>query len=62
MIIQLISKIFGTANNRKIKKLQLIVDKINKLEPSIQALNDAQLTQKTIEFRARLAKGETLDV
>jgi preprotein translocase subunit SecA len=61
MIIQLISKIFGTANNRKIKKLQLIVDKINKLEPSIQALNDAQLTQKTIEFRARLAKGETLD-
>ena len=61
MIIQLISKIFGTANNRKIKKLQLIVDKINKLEPSIQALNDGQLTQKTIEFRARLAKGETLD-
>ena len=61
MIIQLISKIFGTANNRKLKKLQLIVDKINKLEPSIQALNDGQLTQKTIEFRARLAKGETLD-
>lgn len=61
MIVQLISKIFGTANSRKIQQLQPIVNQINKLEPSMQALSDAQLSEKTNEFRKRLAEGETLD-
>jgi preprotein translocase subunit SecA len=61
MILQLISKVFGTANNRKIQKLKPIVKKINSLEPQMAALSDQQLSEKTTEFKARLGKGETLD-
>ena len=54
-------KIFGTANDRKVKKVQPLVAKINALEPDFIALNDDGIKAKTEEFKARLAKGESLD-
>jgi preprotein translocase subunit SecA len=57
-----LTKIFGSKNQREIKKLNKIVKKINDLEPELQGLTDAQLQAKTGEFRERLAKGETLDM
>ncbi|TYO88246.1 preprotein translocase subunit SecA [Oceanicella actignis] len=54
-------KIFGTANDRKVKSMMKTVQRINALEPEIEALSDEALRGKTDEFKARLAKGETLD-
>ncbi|NPV27809.1 MAG: preprotein translocase subunit SecA [Firmicutes bacterium] len=48
-------------NAREIKKLSRIVDNINSLEPAMQKLSDADLAAKTVEFKQRLANGETLD-
>jgi preprotein translocase subunit SecA len=61
MLQVIAKKIFGTQNERELKSIRPIVDKINKLEPSIKTLNDAQLAGKTTEFKERLSKGETLD-
>ena len=57
----LLTKIFGTRSEREIKKIQPTVDKILALETEYKALSEAQLKAKTAEFKARLAKGETLD-
>jgi preprotein translocase subunit SecA len=57
----IVKKIFGTQNDRELKSIYPIVDKINQWESSIKPLSDAQLQAKTPEFKARLAKGETLD-
>ncbi|OFZ21311.1 MAG: preprotein translocase subunit SecA [Bdellovibrionales bacterium GWB1_55_8] len=54
-------KIFGTQNERELKSIRPIVDRINQLESSIKPLSDEQLRGKTAEFKERLAKGETLD-
>ncbi|HKY62555.1 MAG TPA: preprotein translocase subunit SecA, partial [bacterium] len=54
-------KVFGTKNEREIKKLKPWVEKINSLEPQIQALSDEEIKAQTRKFRERLAKGETLD-
>jgi preprotein translocase subunit SecA len=54
-------RFFGSSNDRKVKSMQARVLKINALEPQIQALSDADLRAKTVEFRDRLAKGATLD-
>ncbi len=54
-------KIFGTANDRYLKKIRPMVDYINSLEPDIQKLTDEQLAAKTVEFRQRLNDGESLD-
>lgn len=54
-------KIFGTANDRKIKATRPLVDKINALEPEIEALDDAGLITKTDELRQRVNAGESLD-
>lgn len=61
MISRIIAKIVGTNNERQIKRMQPIVEKINSLEPSIQALSDEQLAQKTIDFKAQFAQGKSLD-
>ena len=53
--------IFGTSNERSLKAYQQLVPKINVHEPAIAALDDAALAAKTVEFRQRLAGGETLD-
>ena len=57
----LINKIFGTRSQREVKALTPIVDKIEALSDEYKALSDQQLRAKTDEFKARLAKGETLD-
>jgi len=54
-------RIFGTANDRIIKRLHREVEKINALEPQVERLTDAELRARTEEFRKRLAAGETLD-
>ena len=55
-------KVFGTPNDRKVKATRPIVAKINALEPEFAALSDAQIKEKTAEFKARVAEGESLDV
>lgn len=61
MITQILAKIFGTKNERELKRIYPIVSRINELEASISQLADEQLTSKTIEFRERLSRGETLE-
>jgi preprotein translocase subunit SecA len=61
MFASLLSKIMGTANERELKRLWPIVHQINTLEPEFQKLSDEQLGEKTNEFRARLAQGQTLE-
>jgi preprotein translocase subunit SecA len=60
MIRHLLVKMFGSKNERNLKKLRPQVDKINALEPEFEQLSDAQLQNKTAEFRQRLTKGEEL--
>jgi len=54
-------KVFGTANDRKVKSVRPLVDKINALEPEFQALTDEGIIQKTREFQTRVQGGENLD-
>ncbi|SMC19715.1 protein translocase subunit secA [Desulfacinum hydrothermale DSM 13146] len=61
MIGGLLKKIFGTQNERNLKRIAPLVDEINRLEPSIRALSDADLKAKTGQFRQRLDQGEPLD-
>ena len=60
-MLGLVKKIFGSANDRLIKKLEPTVEQINRLEPELARLSDAALRARTGEFRERLEKGETLD-
>lgn len=61
MLTDIARKIFGTANNRFIKKQYKIVDQINAIESNFTNLSDEELKNKTLEFRSRLKDGETLD-
>ena len=61
MFDELLTKIFGSRNDRLIKQYRRQVDAINKLEPAMEALSDAELQAKTQEFRDRIAKGATTD-
>jgi len=61
MISGLLKKIFGSRNDRLIKQYTAAVRQINALEASISALSDEALRDKTAEFKARVAQGETLD-
>ena len=61
MIGSLARKIFGSANDRYIKKQYKVVERINALEPEISALTDDQLRAKTDEFKNRIKQGEALD-
>lgn len=61
MVLGLFKKIFGTRNERELKRIQSYVDAINQLETSIQRLTDDQLKAKTPEFKERLSRGEALD-
>jgi preprotein translocase subunit SecA len=61
MLGALARTLFGTANDRIVKGFDKPVAKINALEPEMVKLSDEQLRGKTVEFRERLAKGETLD-
>jgi len=61
MISSLVKKIFGSKNERELKKLWPLVTTINALEPSVSKLSDEQLRDKTFEFKERHANGESLD-
>ena len=61
MVLGFFKKVFGTRNDREVKRIQVIVDQINQLEASIGKLSDDQLLAKTCEFKARLKEGATLD-
>ena len=54
-------KVFGTANDRKVKSARPLVAKINALEPEFQALTDEGIIAKTREFQERAKGGESLD-
>src|SRR5262245_2553268 len=61
MIDAVLAKVFGTKNDREIKKLRPTIAAINALEPEFQKLSDEELAAKTVAFRERLAQGATLD-
>ena len=61
MVNSLLRKVFGTRNDRILKRLQKNVNKINLLEPDLEKLSDDQLRARTDEFRKRYQDGETLD-
>jgi preprotein translocase subunit SecA len=61
MLDATLAKIFGTRNEREVKRLRPIVAAINDLEPGLQQLSDNDLAQKTVEFKQRIANGEPLD-
>ncbi len=56
MINRLLAKVIGTRNERELKRLRPLVDRINGLEPEIERLTDAELSARTVEFRARIAE------
>jgi preprotein translocase subunit SecA len=61
MLTWALKKILGTSHERELKKLRPLVDEINKLEPTISKLKDAELRAKTAEFKEKLDNGATLD-
>ncbi|OEU50300.1 MAG: preprotein translocase subunit SecA [Desulfuromonadales bacterium C00003096] len=61
MINRLLKKVFGSKNERELKRLQVLVEQINAVEDTFTCLDDSQLAAKTEEFRQRFAQGETLD-
>src|SRR6202020_126776 len=61
MIQWLVKKVLGSKNQREVKRLWPLVEKINDLEVEYQSLMDEQLLAKTTQFKERFGKGETLD-
>ncbi|WP_142803519.1 preprotein translocase subunit SecA [Tepidiphilus sp. J10] len=61
MITRVLKKLFGSRNDRLLRRYRAIVARINELEPSMAALSDEALRAKTAEFRQRHANGESLD-
>ena len=61
MYANFLTKVFGSKNERELKKIQPVVDKINALESKIQAMNDEQLKTQTKLLKERLNDGESLD-
>jgi preprotein translocase subunit SecA len=61
MLDSTLAKIFGTRNEREVKRLRPIVTAIGDLEPQLQQLSDLELAQKTVDFKQRIANGEPLD-
>jgi preprotein translocase subunit SecA len=61
MALNIIGKLFGSRNDRQLKRMSRVVAQINGMEPDFKALSDEALRAKTDEYRKRLADGETLD-
>jgi len=61
MVLQAISKIFGSKNDRELKRMRKVVQKINDLEPEIEQLSDEALREQRNVFKARLEEGENLE-
>ncbi|CDG20344.1 Protein translocase subunit secA [Xenorhabdus poinarii G6] len=61
MLTKLLTKIFGSRNDRTLRRLHKVVDIINRMEPDFEKLSDEALKAKTAEFRTRLQQGESLE-
>ncbi len=61
MIGKVLTKVFGSKNDRTVKQMRQIVIRINDLEPAVAPLSDQELAGKTTEFRERIVQGESLD-
>ena len=61
MVTNLLTKVFGSKNERELKKINPIVEKINALEPQMQSMSDEALKAQTPLFKERLNNGESLD-
>ncbi len=61
MLNKALKAVFGSRNDRELKRMGKVVKKINELEPTFEALGDAELKNKTNEFKERFKNGETLD-
>ena len=61
IVDKVLAKVFGIKNEREIKSMQPSVAAVGELEPAIRQLSDAELAQKTIEFKERIAQGASLD-
>lgn len=61
MIGNMLKKVFGTKNDREVKRVWPVVEEINQYYEQYQKLSDEELRGKTEEFKRRLAEGETLD-
>ncbi len=61
MVSSLMRKVFGSRNDRQVKRYRKVVNRISSFEAEIEGLSDEQLGAKTIEFRERLSQGESLD-
>ena len=61
MFSSILTKVFGSRNDREIKRLNKVVAQINSLESEYETLSDDELKGKTAEFRERVNKGESLD-
>ena len=61
MIGSLIKKIVGSKNERELRRIQPLVDKINQTEPKVSPLSDDQLRAKTSEFKNRIERGESIE-
>ncbi len=61
MAINFLTKIFGSRNDRLLKTYRKVIERINAMEPQFEKLDDAALQAKTVEFKGRVAAGESLD-
>lgn len=61
MLIKLLTKVFGSSNDRTLRRMRKVVEQINKMEADFVKLSDDELKAKTVEFRARLEKDEELE-
>ena len=60
-MLSIARKLFGTENDRKLRRMRPVVEKINALEPAFEKLTDGELKAKTDEVRGRVKAGEKLD-
>jgi preprotein translocase subunit SecA len=61
MVLNFFTKVFGSSNDRQLKKLDPFVQQINALEPQMQQLSDNDMAQKTVAYKERVSNGESLD-
>src|SRR5688500_17498677 len=61
LVDTLLAKVIGTANDRELKRIRPLIAEVNSKEPDVQRLSDEQLRNRTVEFRERVANGESLE-
>ncbi len=61
-MLNFLTRVFGSKNERELKKLQPVVEQINALEPEISAMSDERLREQTVRFKERIGQGEPIDM